>query len=65
MLILSRKIGETIMVGDEIEIVLTRIERDSVRIAINAPKSVKIYRAELLTGMDSPTSIKHTSPGEP
>ena len=47
MLVLSRKIGETIMIGDDIEVILTRIERDSVRLAIKAPKSVRIFRGEL------------------
>lgn len=47
MLVLSRKVGETIMIGDEIEVILTRIERDTVRLAIKAPKSVRIFRGEL------------------
>ena len=47
MLVLSRKVGETIMIGDNIEITVTRIERDSVRISIKAPREISIYREEL------------------
>ncbi len=47
MLVLSRKIGESIHIGDEIEIVAVRFERNAVRLAIKAPVDVKIYRGEL------------------
>ncbi len=47
MLVLSRKVGESIMVGDTIEIRVTKIERDQVRISIQAPREVPIFREEL------------------
>lgn len=48
MLVISRRVGESVMIGDEIEIKLTRVDRDGqVRIAIAAPKSVPIFRREL------------------
>ncbi|CAM3281576.1 carbon storage regulator CsrA [Filibacter tadaridae] len=48
MLVLSRKKGESIWLGDQIEITISEIKGDQVRIAINAPKNVTILRGELL-----------------
>ena len=48
MLVLSRKTGESIFIGDDIEIVVTRIEYSDVRIAISAPKELLIVRGELM-----------------
>lgn len=47
MLTLTRKIGETIKIGDEIEIVVKEIRKNQVRIGIVAPRDVKIYREEI------------------
>lgn len=47
MLVLSRKIGETISVGDGIEIVVNRISGNRVTLGIKAPGSVRIVRGEL------------------
>ena len=47
MLALTRKIGEKIMIGDDIVVTVVDIKGDNVRLAIDAPRSVKIYRAEL------------------
>jgi carbon storage regulator len=48
MLILGRGLGETIRVGDDIEVTLVDIRGSQVRIAIQAPKDVDIKREELL-----------------
>jgi carbon storage regulator len=48
MLVLTRKVGESILVGDKVEITLVRIEDDQVRIGISAPKDVAVYRKELV-----------------
>ena len=47
MLVLSRKKGETIIIGDNIEISVIDIQGDTVRIGINAPRDISIYRQEL------------------
>ena len=47
MLILSRKNGQKIIINDEIEITILESKNDSCKIAINAPKDVKIYREEV------------------
>ena len=53
MLILSRKVDQGIRIGDEIEISVTKIEGDSVKIGISAPRSISILRREILEEMQS------------
>jgi len=48
MLVITRKTSESILIGDDIEIVVTEIGAERVRIGINAPKGVPILRKELL-----------------
>ncbi|WP_058300364.1 carbon storage regulator CsrA [Gorillibacterium timonense] len=47
MLVLARKKGESIVIGDNIEIVVLDTEGDSVRLGISAPKEVQIHRQEI------------------
>ena len=47
MLALARKVNESIMLGNDIEIPLLEIKGDQVKIGISAPKSVPIYRKEI------------------
>ena len=47
MLILSRRIGERIIVGKDIEIVVSRIKGDRVSIGVEAPKHIPVSREEL------------------
>jgi carbon storage regulator len=49
MLVLSRKAGEEIMIGDNIRLVITRISGNRVTVGIAAPKMVQIARCELET----------------
>lgn len=48
MLVITRKKGESILIGDDIEIKITKIEDGSVKIAIEAPKDKIILRREVL-----------------
>lgn len=48
MLVLSRKAQETIKIGDDIELRIIEVKGDTVRIGIEAPKSVDILRGELV-----------------
>ena len=47
MLVLSRKIDERIMIGDQIEISVVDIKGDQVKIGIQAPGHIKVYRQEV------------------
>ena len=47
MLILARRINESIMIGDQVEISVVDIKGDQVKLGINAPKQVKVYRREV------------------
>ena len=47
MLILSRKINEKIMIGDDISISVIEVRGDQVRIGVDAPKTVKVFRQEV------------------
>ena len=47
MLILSRKINEKIMIGDNITISVIEVRGDQVRIGVDAPKNVKVFRQEV------------------
>jgi carbon storage regulator len=47
MLILSRKTNEKIMIGDDISISIIDIRGDQVRIGVDAPRTVKVYRQEV------------------
>jgi len=51
MLTLTRKVGESIRIGDDIEIVVKEIRRNQVRIGIVAPREVPIYREEVYESM--------------
>ena len=47
MLILQRKEGESLLIGDEVEVTVLAVEAGRVRLAIQAPRSVTILRSEL------------------
>ena len=48
MLVLSRKIGEKIVIADNIVLTVISVDRGKVRVGIEAPKEVKVFRSELL-----------------
>ncbi len=62
MLALARKLNQSIMIGNDIEITLLEIKGDQVKIGIDAPKSVPIYRKEIY--MQIQDENKKASEGE-
>lgn len=55
MLVLTRKTGETLMLGDSVEVRVLRVDGDEVRLGIVAPRSVSIVRGELLADIRAET----------
>ncbi len=47
MLILTRRVGETLMVGDNVTITVLGVKGNQVRIGVNAPKEVSVHREEI------------------
>ncbi len=48
MLVLARKVGQSIVVNDNVEILVIEVRGDQVRLGIEAPKSIPVHRKELL-----------------
>lgn len=53
MLVLSRKVNQSVMIGDEIEIILLETKGDTAKIGIVAPRDVKVYRQEIYQAIKS------------
>ena len=50
MLVLSRKLGQRFQVGQDVRVTIVKIDRNSVRIGIEAPDDVTVYREEIVPG---------------
>jgi carbon storage regulator len=57
MLVLSRKLGEKIVIGENIVVTVVKIDRNQIRIGIEAPQEIPVYREEI-----SPSRIANTKP---
>jgi carbon storage regulator len=47
MLILTRRVGETLMIGDEVTVTVLGVKGNQVRLGVNAPKTVAVHREEI------------------
>ena len=53
MLVLSRKLNETILIGDNIRVTLLGIDGDKIKVGVDAPKDIKVFREELIEATKS------------
>lgn len=51
MLVLSRKVGESVLIGDDIVVTIVEARGDAVRIGIEAPRSMRVHRSEVATAV--------------
>lgn len=59
MLILTRKIGQSLIIGDDIEVKVVSIDGENIKIGISAPKDVSVVRKELLEVKDENKKAAH------
>lgn len=51
MLVLSRKMGESIMIGDQIEVKIVAVDGEAIRLGISAPREISVHRKEIYIGI--------------
>ncbi|TGA95868.1 carbon storage regulator CsrA [Sporolactobacillus shoreae] len=56
MLILTRKLGESIRIGDEVEVKIVAVEGDQIKLGINAPREIDIHRSEIYEAIQKENS---------
>jgi len=62
MLVLSRKVGERILIGDNISVTVVRITGGGVRLGVEAPSDMAVIRQELKGRLDQEEALTHTAP---
>jgi len=66
MLFLTRRISEIVMIGDEVSVTVVGVRGNEVRLGINAPRSVAVYREEIYErikrGLPLPAALNGTDP---
>lgn len=58
MLILTRRVGETLMIGDEVSVTVLGVKGNQVRLGVNAPKDIAVHREEIYQRIQHERSIQ-------
>jgi carbon storage regulator len=63
MLVLTRKLGQSIMIGDRVEVQVLSVAGEKVRLGITAPEDVSIFRNEVYDRIESETEVRPEGEG--
>lgn len=64
MLVLARKVGQQIIIGDNIEVTVLEVRGEQVRLGINAPRTIAVHRSELLKQVAEQNLLSASSDSE-
>ena len=60
MLILTRRVSESLMIGDDVTITVLGVKGNQVRVGVKAPKEVAVHREEILNRIEEASSQEHS-----